>query len=900
MSIKNLFGNNAANHAECKELADKVAAVSQSQAVIEFDPQGNILNANPNFLSVMGYSLNDIVGRHHSLFVDDHTRNSAEYRNFWAELATGQSKVAEFKRVANGGREVWIHASYNPLKDENGRVYKVVKFATDLTEQKTVGMENQGYLNAIHRSQAVIEFNMDGTIITANENFLGAIGYRLDEIQGQHHRMFVEPEFAASTEYREFWEKLNRGEFEAKDYKRLAKGGREIWISASYNPIFDASGKPVKVVKFASDITEQKRQAVENQKNANISMALKLCQANVMLADNDLNIVYLNNTVEDMLRKNEADLQKSLSGFDVDKLVGTNVDIFHKNPSHQRKMLESLKEPFRTSIEVSGLTFGLIASPWFDAQGNRLGTLVEWEDKTERLAKEREEKKMAEENARVRQALDNVTANVMIADADAHIIYLNSAVSDMMNEAESDIKRALPNFDANNLVGANIDVFHKNPSHQRNLLKDLKGTYQGKAEVGGRTFTVIANPVFSEGERVGTVVEWSDKTAELAIEAEIRSIVDAAGAGDFSKQVALDGKDGFFLNLGRGLNDLISTVEVALNDILRMLGAMARGDLSERITREYDGAFGQLKSDANTTADKLTEIITKIRNSASAISSAANEIAQGNADLSQRTEEQASSLEETASSMEEMTSTVKQSADNAQQANTLAQDAQGKAQQGGEVVSNAVTAMQEINDASKKISDIIGVIDEIAFQTNLLALNAAVEAARAGEQGRGFAVVAGEVRNLAQRSAAAAKEIKDLIRDSVDKVEDGARLVNESGQTLSDIVNAVEEVTTMIREIAEAAREQTSGIEQVNTAITQMDEMTQQNAALVEEASAAGEAMADQARNMNQVVEFFSIGGGMAQESSAVVQRQSTSSKTSAVKANKNIASSDDEEWEDF
>ncbi|MGP1609320.1 MAG: methyl-accepting chemotaxis protein, partial [Burkholderiales bacterium] len=384
--------------------------------------------------------------------------------------------------------------------------------------------------------------------------------------------------------------------------------------------------------------------------------------------------------------------------------------------------------------------------------------------------------------------------------------------------------------------------------------------------------------------------------------------VQAAGTGDFTRQITMENKEGFYANLGKGLNELVSTIEVALNDIRRMLGAMARGDLSERITRDYSGTFGQLKDDANTTADKLTEIISKIRSSSGAILSAANEIAQGNADLSQRTEEQASSLEETASSMEQMTSTVKQSAENAQRANGVSQMAQRKAKEGGQVVGRAVQAMEEISSSSKKISDIIGVIDEIAFQTNLLALNAAVEAARAGEQGRGFAVVAGEVRNLAQRSAGAAKEIKELIRDSGGKVQDGRQLVHASGETLSEIVAAVEQVSIMMQEIAAAAQEQTSGIEQVNTAVAQMDEMTQQNAALVEQASAAGASLADQANAMNSVVDFFSVGGRFESSYQPPPARSTRPLNTGGKSSRKNVkkpssprtASGSDEQWEEF
>jgi methyl-accepting chemotaxis protein len=562
---------------DANQLADlqgQLVAISKAQAVIEFQLDGTIITANDNFLNTVGYRLEEIKGQHHSMFVEPTYRAGDEYRRFWEKLGRGEYDANQYKRIAKGGREVWIQGSYNPIFDANGKPYKVVKYATDLTAQVLATAESKGQMEAINRAQAVIEFTLDGKILHANDNFLNTLGYRLDEVKGQHHSIFVDAVYRASDDYRRFWEKLARGEYDANQYKRIGKGGREVWIQASYNPIFDASGKPYKVVKYATDITAQ----------------VKL----------------------------------------------------------SREMEESV--------------------------------------------------------------------------------------------------------------------------------------------------------------------------------AQTQEIIKAAVDGDLGGRLDTKSKTGDLQKLGDAINSLLETV---------------------------------------------SDIVSNVKHAAIEVLRGAEEISQGNANLSQRTEEQSSSLEETASSMEEMTSTVKQNADNAGQANQLATAARDQAEKGGAVVSNAVKAMGDINDASKKISDIISVIDEIAFQTNLLALNAAVEAARAGEQGRGFAVVATEVRSLAGRSATAAKEIKELIQDSVRKVEDGSLLVTQSGQTLEQIVLSVKKVSDIVAEIAAASREQSSGIEQVNKAVMQMDEMTQQNAALVEQATAASQSMADQARELTKMMERYEVGGPSAAEQTA-------------------------------
>jgi len=415
------------------------------------------------------------------------------------------------------------------------------------------------------------------------------------------------------------------------------------------------------------------------------------------------------------------------------------------------------------------------------------------------------------ENSRIRTALDRVSVGVTLVDNSGVIIYMNDFAQALFQGNAAQIRKEIPQFDPEGLVGSPFETLYRRGGR----LADLAPGHSEELNMGSATLRIVATPVMDAGgERVGTVVQWTDRTQEIAVERELADTVAKAVEGDLTVRVSEEGKQGFFKVLAAGMNNLILSV----SGVIR--------------------AMSQAAIEVRTGAD---------------------EISRGNLDLSQRTEEQASSLEETAASMEEMTAMVKNNADNAAQANQLAAAARDHAEKGGKVVSSAVAAMNEINVASKRIADIIGVIDDIAFQTNLLALNAAVEAARAGEQGRGFAVVASEVRNLASRSAGAAKEIKGLIQDSVTKVSDGARLVDQSGRVLGDIVTGVQKVTDVMGEIAASSLEQASGIEQVNKAVTSMDSVTQQNAALVEQASAAAHTLTEQAANLTGLIARYRL-----------------------------------------
>ena len=549
------FFSSRSNVSKVHESQATLDALSRSQAMIEFSLDGTILTANPNFLAAMGYALSEIAGKHHSMFVEPGYAQSGAYQDFWARLRRGEYNAAEYKRLGKGGNEVWIQASYNPVLDGAGKPFKVLKIATDVTAEKIISADNTGKLNAISKSQAVIEFDLTGKILTANENFCAVLGYRPDEIVGRHHRMFVQAEDAASPEYKAFWDKLARGEYQAAEYKRIGKGGNEVWIQASYNPIFDLNGKPYKVVKFATTLSGRKACGV-------------------------------------------------------------------------------------------------------------LGTA---------------------------------------------------------------------------------------------------------------------------------------------------------------------------------------------------LARLADGELSTRIETIFEGEIDTVRKGFNEMAARVSSIMSKLCETSSVLKTATGEILSGANDLADRTTRQAAAIEETSATMEELSNTVRDNAKRTEAASQNSQTLSDAASSTGDVMSEANLAMERISSSSAKISNIIGMIDDIAFQTNLLALNASVEAARAGDAGKGFAVVAVEVRRLAQSAAGASSDVKALVEQSATEVSTGSKLVSSAAAKLDAMVEGVRQSGNLIAEIASATQKQSTSLGEVTVTIREMDEMTQHNAALVEEMNAAIEQTENQARELDQIVEVFTL-----------------------------------------
>jgi methyl-accepting chemotaxis protein len=471
-----------------------------------------------------------------------------------------------------------------------------------------------------------------------------------------------------------------------------------------------------------------------------------------------------------------------------------------------------------------------------------------------------EQRILSNEMTRIKMALDEVTVPVTLSNSQRELVYMNKVSWALWKEMEADIQDRIPNFKVSEMLGKSMSSFLESAEDKAYFAKLEKYPVLFDTKLGGKNLRVTIVSIFDERDiYIGRATQWVDRTTEMALEKQISTIVAAAATGDFHGRIETQTAQTFFRQLTQGLNLLLETSEKSFNDMATMFEALSHGDLTKTIDTQYSGAFDTLKHNANNSIMQLASMIEQIQVTSRVVSSSAEEISTSNNDLAQRTTTQASAIEETAASMQELNAMVESNTQNANNVNDFVIGASTRATKGVEVIGRVVTTMEDIRESSRKIVDIISVIDGISFQTNILALNAAVEAARAGEQGRGFAVVATEVRSLAQRAAAAAGEIKTLINDSVEKIEDGSKLVVDAGHTMEDIVGSIRTVTSMIGEISISSSEQNIGIREANKAILEMEEMTQQNASLVEQSTTTAEHLQKQAQILSRSVDYFKI-----------------------------------------